>query len=121
MISDADIARAIGEGPDKRPEWWCYHTFSSYVGDGKYVCKKCHATLPDRPIDQPDFIGPSFSEWGPQTQLMIDRLQAQLSTLQIVINPFEVCLSANSYLTSAATLPLALCEAVKKARDYELD
>lgn len=122
MISDADIARAIGCGPDAKPEWWCEVALCPVCGCGIHpksdFCSYCALTIvPENPTQE--YNGPPFDEWGPQTGLMWDWLVQKWGVINIHAanaNSDAVRIGYPFDGLFGDTLPLALCEAVEKAR-----
>lgn len=122
MISDADIARAIGCGPEQKPEWWWqrYRCALCNRDHSSWMCK-CSGKWKLGEIVYA-FTGHSFREWGTQTGLMLDWLRKRLGKFEIhygttgyVVIPNYSSHEPTDWGTGA-TLPLALCEAVEKAR-----
>lgn len=118
MISDPDIARKIGCGPEQKKEWWevCCNGCGQWYLNTEPHCPHCRNEIS---ICAGRWAGPDFTQWGEQTGLLWDWLVQKWGVINIhAANANSDAVRIGYPLDGlfGDTLPLALCMAVEKAR-----
>ena len=117
MISDADIARKIGCGPEQKKEWWevCCNGCGQWYLNTEPHCPHCRNEIS---ICAGRWAGPDFTQWGEQTGLLWDWLIVHLGRISVDGYCGDTFFKSHgeTIVEHESTLPLALCEAVEKAR-----